>query len=208
MRAYQAGRGSVVLSFDDFHPENIRIDEILHTQGIEATFFIETGTAGAMQQIRTLFQAGHDIGGHTIHHPAEIKKLHHVEAMGEIQGCKAMIESATGRACTSFAYPRGRHNEETIELVKRAGFTEARTTHVLQTKYDNAMRTPTTIQFLARRKEYLGRPVETLMRFYLDDVKKNGGTFHFWAHAYELDRDNLWNDFEKAVLLLGSYIEL
>jgi peptidoglycan/xylan/chitin deacetylase (PgdA/CDA1 family) len=197
-----------VLSFDDFSPDNLRIDEILHTQGIEATFFIETARPDAREQIKELFERGHDIGGHTIHHPGDIKLLHHVEAVSEIEGCKKMIENIIHRPITAFAYPRGRFNDDIVSMVKRAGFSEARTTHVLQTRMPDPLRMPTTIHLYPDRKEYKGRDLMALSKFYLDDVIKNGGVFHVWGHAEEINRAGLWKTLEELVVFLGEHIEL
>lgn len=210
MRSYsvRGGKGSVVLSFDDYHPDNIRIDEVLHKQGLEATFFIETRQHEARDQIKELFERGHDIGGHTIHHPPDIKMLNHVEATSEVQGCKGMIENIIHRPCEVFAYPRGRHNDDVVGIVKRAGFKEARTTHVLQTKWQDPYRMPTTLHLFQGRREYAGRDLMTLAKFYLADVEKNGGTFHAWGHAEEIGRNNLWETLEELVALIGYYVEI
>ncbi len=208
MRTYKAGKGYVCLSFDDYHPLNLKIDEILHAQGIEATFFIETGTVGAMQQIKQLFERGHEIGSHTIHHPADIKAIHQVECVSELEGSKKMIESVTHRPCTSFAYPRGRYNDDIVAMVKRAGYESARGTRVLETEWTDPFTAGTTIHLYEGRKEYNGRPLEVLIPFYLKHVVDHGGTFSLWGHAREIDRDGLWTTLEKAVLLLGKYIEV
>lgn len=210
MRSYstRGGKGSVILSFDDYHPLNTRIDEILHEQGIEATFFIETMRPGAREQIKDLFNRGHEIGGHTIHHFPDLKRLHHIEAVSEIEGCKKMIENIINRPIETFAYPKGKYNDDVVTIVQRAGFTEARTTNVLQTRMPDPMRMPTTIHLYPGRKEYQGRDLMTLSRFYLDDVIKNGGTFHVWGHAEEIDRCGLWKTLENLVVFLGEQIEL
>ena len=43
-------------------------------------------------------------------------------------GSKQQVEALTGVKCRSFAYPFGRFSDETIELVKAAGFSCAVTT--------------------------------------------------------------------------------
>lgn len=209
MRKYPliGGKGEICFSFDDYHPLNMKIDEILHKQGIEATFYIETREHAAREQIKELFERGHDIGSHTIHHPSDLKALNSIECMSEIQGSKGMIESITNRPCTSFCYPRGRHNDDVVAMVRKAGFTEARTTHVLKTKYDDLFRIGTTIHLYDGRKEYNGRDFDVLTDFYLDDVKKNGGLLSIWGHAFEMERWGYWDRFEKLVVRLGKHIE-
>lgn len=210
MRKYKiaGGVGSVCFSFDDYHEKNILIDQILDKQGIEATFYIETGSQEARAQIKELFQKGHEIGSHTIHHPQDLKVLHQVEAMGEIEGSKGMIESIIGRRCTSFCYPRGRFNDDIVELVKRAGFDEARTTHVLETSWKDPFRTGTTVHLYDGRKEYHGKSSSELIKSYFADVKETGGTLSIWGHAFEFDRYDMWKTFEDIVQFLGQNIEV
>lgn len=209
MRSYAltGGKGRVCFSFDDYHPLNIRLEEILHKQGIEATFFIETQERAARDQILELHKRGHDIGGHTIHHPGDIKALNGPEMMGEIEGCKKMIENITDRPCEIFAYPRGRHNEQVVETVKRAGFKEARTTHVLKTSVEDPYRMPTTVHLLDTRKEYAGRDCDQILDFYLQHVVKNGGMLSIWGHAWEIERGDMWGRFENIVVKLGKTME-
>jgi peptidoglycan/xylan/chitin deacetylase (PgdA/CDA1 family) len=201
------GKGHVCLSFDDYHPANLKIDEILHEQGLEATFFIETGRPEARKQIEELYLRGHDIGAHTISHPGDMKLLNRLECVGEVEGSKRMIEQITDRPCTVFAYPRGRFNDEVVAVVRRAGFEEARTTHVLKTRWDDPMRQPTTLHLYDGRKEYNGRDWMALAEFYLADVVKNGGTFSEWGHAFENERDNLWTRLVDLCSLIGENIE-
>jgi hypothetical protein len=47
-----------------------------------------------------------------------------------------------------------------------------------------------------------------LSKFYLDDVIKNGGVFHVWGHAEEINRAGLWKTLEELVVFLGEHIEL
>src|SRR3990167_1122195 len=208
MRNYETigGKGKVCFSFDDYDQINKKVDETLSKHGIEATFYIETATPEAREQIKELFDRGNEIGCHTIHHPADLKALHHVEAMSEIDGAKRMVEAIIGRPCESFAYPRGRFNDDIVALVKKAGFKEARTTHVKHTKWEDPLRMPTTIHLYDGRKEYAGRNWSSLAEFYLDDVVKNGGTLSIWGHASELERDGTWERFDNILEMIGKKI--
>lgn len=179
----------LILSFDDYHPSNVRIAEAMNRLGLVATFFIETLPAGAMGQIEELHAMGHEIGSHTLHHPPDIKQLSSEQIVSEVTVSKHMIEDVTGKPCETIAYPRGRFNDDVIEIVKRAGYLEARTTHVLKTSTEDPFRTPTTIHAFDGRKEYGGRTWEVMARFYLDHVIRKGGFFHLWGHAFEFERD-------------------
>jgi peptidoglycan/xylan/chitin deacetylase (PgdA/CDA1 family) len=68
-----------------------------------------------------------ELGAHTMTH-ASLRLLSHSQQMDEISGSKAQLENILGRPVTSFSYPHGEYSDETIELVKRAGFQSASTT--------------------------------------------------------------------------------
>lgn len=194
----------LVLSFDDYHPANIRLAELLKKYDLPATFFIETLTPGAEQQIKQLSKMGFEIGSHTMGHPPDIKQLSAEALRAELETSKLQIEGWTKKECRVFAYPRGRFNDDVVKAVERAGYTEARTTHVLKTAVEDPLRMPTTIHIFNGRKEYDGRPWMVMADFYLDYVKRTGGIFHLWGHAFELERDYLWPDLEIYLMRLAQ----
>lgn len=70
------------------------------------------------------------IGAHTVTHPI-LSKLSYEDAHFEIAGSKNVIQQQTGVNAEHFAYPNGREvdfNEQTVSLVKNAGFKAACTT--------------------------------------------------------------------------------
>ena len=109
-----------------------------------------------------------------------------------------------GKDITKFCYPRGRYNEQVIEVVKEVGFTEARTTIVLKTEYPNDLfRTDTTIHCFAR-KEYDGADWLNVAIDFFTIAKEKGhkGYFHVWGHAQELQDKDEWAKFEKLLIYL------
>jgi len=54
--------------------------------------------------------------------------------MGEIKGSKEYLEELLNHRIEMFCYPKGRFNNQTVELVKLAGFIGARTT-IFQTGF-------------------------------------------------------------------------
>jgi len=71
-----------------------------------------------------------DIGAHTVHHEV-LAQLTAADQEREITQSKLMLENILGRPVRFFSYPRGKrihYSAETIELVKRAGFSCACTT--------------------------------------------------------------------------------
>lgn len=188
----------LALSFDDCHPLNEKIGQILADRHLIATFYLETLNPQAKGQIKRLHDMGHDIGGHTLSHPPDLKAISIMEATAEIEVCKKQIENITGEECTSFAYPRGRYNEDIKYLVKKAGFLDARTTIV--GKYDwpiDYYQTDTTLHIYDGRKEYNGRKWHELVDEYLEAAIARQGLFSIWGHASEIERDNQWEKFTE-----------
>ena len=69
-----------------------------------------------------------EIGAHTLNHP-DLPSLAEKEQLQEILESKNRLEDMYNIAVTTFAYPYGKYDQVTIELVKKAGFLTAVTTH-------------------------------------------------------------------------------
>lgn len=76
-------------------------------------------------QLRALHGAGMGIGGHTRTHPI-LARLPDADALHEIKGGKADIESIIGKGISLFAYPNGKPGKDYlarhIDMVRAAGF--------------------------------------------------------------------------------------
>jgi peptidoglycan/xylan/chitin deacetylase (PgdA/CDA1 family) len=62
-----------------------------------------------------------EVGAHTVTHPV-LAALTAVAQRDEIWGSKAHLEELLNRRVTSFAYPHGAYTDETLALVKEAGY--------------------------------------------------------------------------------------
>lgn len=73
-------------------------------------------------EVRTLAEGGLvDVGAHTMSH--ELLTVHPTDFQRvEIQQSKAYLEGLLGYSVTSFCYPFGKYTEDTITLVREAGF--------------------------------------------------------------------------------------
>ncbi len=81
------------------------------------------------ENIKTLDDAGMEIGGHTRTHPILTKIANDNTALDkEILEPKHIIEEHLGHPIISFAYPFGMKNESVELAVARAGYQIARTT--------------------------------------------------------------------------------
>ncbi len=81
-------------------------------------------------QVRAMHRGGFAIGSHTVTHPI-LSRQTTERVQDEVTRSKRAIEEAIGEPVTLFAYPNGRpedYNQETIDLVRRAGYRVAVTT--------------------------------------------------------------------------------
>jgi len=90
-------------------------------------------------EVRELARLGFEIGSHTIEHPI-LSRLSPECLAGELQESKFAIERETGRPCRFFAYPNGRAEDLTpdvVDAVGQAGYDFGFTTNPrLCTAYD------------------------------------------------------------------------
>ena len=122
---------------------NAAVDEILAVSGVQRP----TGMMMTPAQIKSLTDAGMEVGGHTISHPI-LSTLTQQQARMEISGGKERLEKITGKAVELFAYPNGRPDQdfsgEHVKLLKELDFIAAVTTA-------NGVARPNTDPFLLPR---------------------------------------------------------
>lgn len=82
-------------------------------------------------QVRHMHQAGMLMGAHTVRHPM-LARLDAATARSELTQSRRSLQDLLGSPVTLFAYPNGRPNEDyseqTVDLVRKAGFEAAFTT--------------------------------------------------------------------------------
>ncbi|HTO99937.1 MAG TPA: polysaccharide deacetylase family protein [Anaerolineales bacterium] len=120
----------VSLTFDDGNADNIPMGELLQQNGLHATFYIPSGLAGTQgfmtwDQIKSLQDAGNEIGGHTLHHK-NLRGLDIATLRHEICDDRSSLESH-GFNPVSFAYPFGAYDPNVKRVVKECGYAGART---------------------------------------------------------------------------------
>jgi peptidoglycan/xylan/chitin deacetylase (PgdA/CDA1 family) len=103
------------------------VDQILADSGVQRP----TGMMMTPVQVKSLADAGMEIGGHTISHPI-LSTLTDQQARTEIGGGKEQLEAITGHPVKLFAYPNGRpgrdFTDRHVALLKEFGFIAAVTT--------------------------------------------------------------------------------
>ncbi len=125
--------GMMTFTFDDaWNSQYTNVLPVLEAANIKATFYTTSGVIqnsepGFMTpaQVLEISQRGHEIGDHTITHPY-LTQLTNTQIVSEITNSKIYLENLTGTKITTFAYPYGDYNDTVVNLIKTAGYTNAR----------------------------------------------------------------------------------
>lgn len=208
----------VVASWDDGAKQDVIAANLMAKYEIEAIFywpalplhqtnsgkFLNPLTPEQAQQIAAQFE----IGAHTVTHP-HLTKVTEERAWDEIYQSRKMLQEQFDQSVESFCYPRGYANHEIKQMVREAGFTNARNVIVgsLEEAIDPIW-TPTTVHVGCNRREYNGR---TWQQFAHDkwlealELAHRGKPviYHLWGHSWELDKEkDGWADLEQLLKVI------
>ncbi len=127
---------SFVLTFDDgYQTVYEEAFPVLQRYNMSATVFLTVGAKGttnphdrlpsleghpmlSWREIREMGQWGISFGAHTLTHP-DLTRLPSVRVEAEVYHSKAIIEDMLGAPVTCFAYPFGRYDQRSREIVRR-----------------------------------------------------------------------------------------
>jgi len=215
----------VTTSWDDGHPLDLKLADLLKKYDVPATFYIPIDNIErecmSPQQIREIARS-FDIGGHTYHHLV-LTRVSLKEAEREIVEGKQRLEDIIGREVISFSYPRGKYSDEVIDIVRRAGFIGARTTKSAARSIKNPFRMGTTayaaswhfglapyfrhsmtshdfglFRFMLRNNLLINSWDKVAIKT-LDFVVDDGGVWHLWGHSWSIEDNNNWAKLERLL---------
>jgi peptidoglycan/xylan/chitin deacetylase (PgdA/CDA1 family) len=224
----------ITTSWDDGHPLDLRIAELLTKHRISGTFYIpriaenETMSAIHIRQLSLAFE----IGAHTLHH-ADLTTATEQQVREEVAGSKAWLEDNIGQPCRMFCPPKGRYSRRTLEAVRQAGFSGLRSVELLSLDFPRRqagiMLLPTTVQAfphggLALAKNAVkrmalsnllrltahGRSADwpALARSLLRESLRSGGVFHLWGHSWELQATDQWHHLNDGLRFMSEFTNL
>jgi peptidoglycan/xylan/chitin deacetylase (PgdA/CDA1 family) len=120
----------VTIGFDDGYADQYTVRASLAAHNMHATFYVNTGVVGdsvhlTWAQLTDLYTDGNEIGGHGLTH-ANLKNLKGAALRQEV--CTDRVNLFNhGFQPTSFAYPFGNYNSNTIQALKDCGYNSGRT---------------------------------------------------------------------------------
>jgi len=221
---------TVTFSFDDGDPRDLRIAGLLQKYDLKATFYVPiTNVEGrptlTPDQIVELSEMGFEIGAHG-HHHRYLDRMPASKVYEEIRSGKERLETILGREVTCFCYPGGKTPAAAVDAVRLLGFEYARTIRECRFVVHNPLLAPTTnpIGKHCRRhyvKEALLSRNSGYILFFLkhrlwtrnwhdyslanlDYAVETGGIWHIWGHAFEIDKDNEWENLERIFAKIQS----
>lgn len=218
-------------SWDDGHPLDFRIADLLDKYGLSGTFYIprkcQTPTM-SQSQVRELSQR-FEIGAHTINH-LFLDTIDDSAAQREIADSKIWVEQTIGKSCPIFCPPGGKFHEQHLRQIQSAGFKAIRTVEMISiarpAKHNGLQIMPTTLQAHPHnRMAYLrnvlkrggrnlwllltrgGSDWPTRARRLMQAAISRQGVFHLWGHSWELEEFDQWNKLEDVFKLMSEFRE-
>jgi peptidoglycan/xylan/chitin deacetylase (PgdA/CDA1 family) len=220
----------ITTSWDDGHPLDFHVAELLAKHGLRGTFYVPfensrpTLTPAQVRELSCAFE----IGAHTVHH-CVLTTVSKDKARAEITQSKAQLEEITGIPCGVFCFPKGRYSNAHIAMVGEAGFSGARTAELLSFEcpsFKNGIAMmPTTIQAYPNPlSAYLRNAVKrlrysTLWKLLLHNrgtgwasfaitllqrVQRTGGVFHLWGHSWEIEEYQQWKSLDRVFAAMAE----
>lgn len=224
----------VIASWDDGAVEDLRIAELMTKYSVRAIFYwpfhLEKSlnvtkidrflTPGQCLEIAKQFE----VGSHTISHP-HLTKIPLEEARTEIVDSRKKWQDLTGQSIDSFCYPRGYANDAIRQLVREAGYSNARNTAVGcldepedpfwtantehvgidRVEYTMPVRPSLVGSFAARirgerRVECKRLRWQDYARLKLEEARNtHGSVYRIFGHSWEIERDNNWSELESLL---------
>jgi peptidoglycan/xylan/chitin deacetylase (PgdA/CDA1 family) len=222
---------ALVTSWDDGHPLDLRIAEMLARHGLSGTFYVPARSHLPLlhrAEIRQLSKE-FELGAHGME-SLELTKVSNRVAYAELADSRKWVEDVTGKPCGTFCFPRGHFFRRHLWLASLAGYTGVRTVELMSLEWPARISgldiIPTTVQVFARSpaayfrnfaKRLSVRNACTYLRHarsanwvsaansVLASAAHSGGVFHLWGHSWEIEETRQWNALEEILACMATY---
>lgn len=226
----------LTMSWDDGHPADVRVGEMMARHGIRGTFYVPIRNREGLPVMSPVslrhLAALHEIGSHTYSH-CYLNTVSSKQAESEILQGRVALEDLLGQPVGGFSYPGGKFTRNHVSMVRKAGFIYARSITSCHTDmFFDRFAMPTTLQVYPHKRWVYVRNfvsqgdwrrraalLPTLMRSHellprlIDCVDRarmrtSSSIVHFWGHSWELDSIGGWKVLEAFLEYVGAQPEI
>lgn len=208
----------ITTSWDDGHPCDRRLADLLGKYDLKGTFYVPQQNAEhRVMKESEITELGRrfEIGGHTLRH-RNLRRLPASEARAEINGSFQWLRSLLQKDPVSFCPPFGAYSKRSLAEIYAAGFRVVRSVELLSPDQKAGV-LPTTIQMfdhtpmtlfkhLVKRGRIRNLRLWVNSRFaadtcrlvdhYLEFIATHGGCLHLWGHSWEIEEQRYWTRLE------------
>lgn len=220
----------ITTSWDDGHPSDWRVAELLAKHGVTGTFYVPRAFhMGSLlpTQVKEL-ASEFEVGAHTINHTM-LTEVSDTTATREITESRTWLSNLTGCPVRMFCPPRGKFSRKHLRMASDAGFLGVRSVELMSFDLPHQTRgvwlLGTTIQaYPHTRRIYLknslkrhrlpnvvnqfrlspGRDWLQLLERSVGLLNQHGGVLHLWGHSWEIDSESQWSQLDEALKLLAQ----
>lgn len=223
----------VTTSWDDGHPKDLELAELLRSRGLRGTFYIpfigyDGGPTLATLNpgtLTSLVSEGFEVGAHGLSHHT-LPQFRSRDLSLELGISKKRLEDILGAPVEMFCYPKGHYSANVVRHVKQAGYKGARTAQMLFTGlHFDPFKMPISLHAYPHPPwDYIknaakaGRPARLfryatgfsqvdswveLGRRLFDLVLREGGIWHLFGHSWEIEELGLWDALREMLDYVG-----
>jgi peptidoglycan/xylan/chitin deacetylase (PgdA/CDA1 family) len=214
------GNPIVTTSWDDGITDDIRLAEMLDKYKLKGTFYISRVPAHKLLEEKDIIEIDRhfETGAHTVTHP-DLTGIPPGRAEREIIDSKVYLENLTGHAISMFCYPYGLFNTTVKDLVKKSGFTGARTCLPggLNFPADNfqwhislfASNGSPLMALKICLQAHIWRPGglldwESRAKFLFDQALAKGGVYHIYGHSGDFEANKEWDKLQRVFAYISN----
>jgi len=220
LRFPQGKPKAVTFSYDDGHPSDLRLSDVITKYGIKCTFNLNGVSYRGEKSFSPetceeyIFSRGHEVAVHGWGHRAE-GHLRPIEGIREVLDCRLELEAEYGRIIRGMAYPDSgitkltntSSYEDIKDYLSDLGIVYSRSLggdnndFRLPRDWHNWIPTAhhTNPKLMDWIEEFVSLDVNSRYK-----ANRFPRLFYLWGHSFEFDREDNWDLLDKICVALGG----
>ena len=211
---------ALTFRYDDGTLQDRRLVEIFNKYGLKATFNLNSGLFGNRgrlnvegvltetnkvfdEEIKGLYD-GHEVAGHTLHHPT-LNQIGDEDVIRQVEDDRKYLQELVGYNVCGMAYPCGGVDDRVVKLIEdNTGIRYARTTistYNYELQEDLLRFNPTISHYEFDKMVEMG---EEFLRLEPDRPQ----LYYIWGHSYEFDAYQTWERFEEFCKMMSNHDDI